>query len=89
MPTYRLIVAIDVDAPNLEDAYETVYRGMGRQFGNDWESTDEAYDGDGEPIDEDTLSQARIAVLGRLGTGRPAWGIPRRPNALKASLKRR
>jgi hypothetical protein len=30
---------------------------------NDWESTDEAYDPDGEEIDADDLQQARDVVL--------------------------
>jgi hypothetical protein len=64
---FRLIVCIDVDADTLEEAYGKVYKGMGKVTGPgtglDWESSDEAYDPDGNKIDEADLSKARVAVI--------------------------
>ena len=62
--TYRLIIAVDVNADDLADAYARVYRFMGTTPpGMDWESTDEAYDPDGEIIDADLLQTARLAFF--------------------------
>jgi len=67
--SFRLVVCIDVNADSLESAYEQVYRALGKlPPGFEWESSDEAYDedGDGQAVDEDVLSAARMAVLDRL-----------------------
>jgi hypothetical protein len=82
MHNYRFIVIVDVeDVPDLEAAYEQLYTKMGNAFGNDWESTDEAYEDD-EPVDPDDFLKARLKVFDRLGVRamRPTWGIPRRRN---------
>jgi hypothetical protein len=57
---YRFVVCVDVEAKNLPDAYAGLLQ---RMNANDWESTDEAYDPDGEEIDEDELAKARDVVL--------------------------
>lgn len=67
--TFRLVVCIDVEADSLESAYEQVYRALAKlPPGFGWESSDEAYDedGDGQGVDEDVLSAARLAVLDRI-----------------------
>lgn len=69
--SFRLVICIDVeDATSIEDAYEQVYKQMAKidtqKFG--WESTDEAFGPDGEPIDEDDLSTARCNVIERQET---------------------
>jgi len=67
MNTYRLILCIDVDAENLEDAYGEVYRSMGRITGPDtsldWESSDEWFDEDGELGDPDVFLAARMSFF--------------------------
>jgi hypothetical protein len=63
--SYRLVVCIDVLATDLEDAYGQVYENMKRisRPGLGWESSDEAFDPDGEQISEAELSRARTAYL--------------------------
>lgn len=86
VPDFRFVVVIDLeDRKNLREAYRELHRRMGAEFGNDWESTEEAYE-DGDAIPTDEFDQARIDVLGKLPKP-SAWGIPRRkPNALKQRL---
>lgn len=66
-PTFRLVVCIDVDAESLLEAYGKVYEAMGKitgpTSGMDWESSDEAYTPDAEPISEEELSKTRMAYL--------------------------
>lgn len=67
--SFRLVVCIDVEADSLESAYEQTYHALSKlPPGFGWESSDEAYDsdGDGQAVDEDTLSDARMAVLDRI-----------------------
>ncbi len=60
---YRFIVAVDIEAEALPEAYGKL---LDRMNANDWESTDEVYGPDGgEEVDVDELQQARLAVLGK------------------------
>ena len=60
---WRLVICLDVEASSLEEAYSIVYDKMKtldcEEF--QWESTDEAFDPDGDPIDEEELVKARLA----------------------------
>lgn len=55
----RFVIMVDVDEDDLDRAYKCLYESM-TAAALDWESTDEAYDPDGEPYPEDTLSDVRI-----------------------------
>lgn len=57
---YRFIVCVDVEAGTLEEAYRRLLQ---RMNANDWESSDEAYGPDGEPIPKSLLDAARLRVL--------------------------
>jgi len=59
---YRLIIAVDVEADDLEEAYAIAYRAMAAT-GLGWESTDEGYGPDGNAIDEAEMSAARLVFL--------------------------
>lgn len=62
--TWRFIICVDVPAESLPSAYEILHITMGKVASLlDWESTDEAYDSDGEPIPEPILSAMRMKVL--------------------------
>jgi hypothetical protein len=63
--TVRIIVALDVEAKTPEEAYKKLYAAMPllHSRGIDWESTDEWYDVDGEPLDVETISAARLRTL--------------------------
>jgi hypothetical protein len=66
MSTYRLVVCIDVSAESLVDAYRIVYGMMGdacRERDADWESTDEAYDPDGNALAASHLQEVRRQVI--------------------------
>lgn len=67
---YRLVICLDVEADSLESAYEKVYRTMGgvdcREF--QWESTDEAYDEDGNQVEEEEMQRVRHTVFARLNS---------------------
>lgn len=65
---YRFVICVDLEASSLEDAYRKLCANMGAveastQGRVQWESTDEAYEPDGSQVDEDTLSDAIMAVL--------------------------
>ena len=65
---FRLVVCLDVDASSVEEAYEKVYRimnGLGSEK-LEWESTDEAYNSDGEQIPEEEYQAARLHVFQKL-----------------------
>ena len=64
----RIILAIDVDVKSPESAYQMVYQAMGKLERDthgimQWESTDEWYDHNGEPIPEEQIQQARMTFL--------------------------
>lgn len=63
---YRLVVCVDVEAASLQEAYGRVYEAMGKVTGPgsslDWESSDEAFDDNGQ-IDAEELQKARTAYL--------------------------
>ena len=60
---YRFVILVDVeDADSLGDAYQKLHAGMSKVFPGDWESTDEAFDPDGEPVDPDDLSNVRSPI---------------------------
>lgn len=62
---YRIVVCVDVHAESLDDAYETVYKGM-TESELDWESSDEWFDVDGYHGDPDTLQESRMRVFAKL-----------------------
>ena len=62
--TYRIVVCIDVDAPDLEGAYRAVYDNLSvLPETMAWESSDEWYAGDGQRIEQDAQDLARATVL--------------------------
>lgn len=66
--TYRLVVCIDVAAESLDEAYGKMYESLNR-LGQDlcWESSDEAFTPDGEPIEEVELARARMNYMASRG----------------------
>lgn len=58
----RIVVCIDLDTDQLDEAYRQVYNTMGRT-GLDWESSDEWFYDDGGEIPEFIVSAARLKVL--------------------------
>ncbi len=61
----RLIIMLDVDEPNLKEAYRKVYRTMNATSSEDfqWESTDEAFNSDGDTYEPDYIQQCRMEVF--------------------------
>jgi hypothetical protein len=65
MKEYRIVVCIDVEAEDAEKAYGKVYdMMMAIDPAQSWESSDEWFE-DGSLMDEESVSQARIAVLAK------------------------
>jgi len=66
--TYRIVVCIDIDADSTEDAYGKVYTAMGllerENEDIEWESSDEWYGPEGNPIPEEDVQAACMAFLG-------------------------
>jgi hypothetical protein len=62
--SYRVVVCVDVDAPNLAVAYGLVYKAMSAT-GLEWESSDEWFDEDdnSDGGDPDELQAARMAYF--------------------------
>lgn len=66
---YRFVVCVDVCGNDLDDAYRNLRRAMDcteRGMGSVWEgyeTSDEAFAPDGEPIAETELSAMRMRVL--------------------------
>jgi hypothetical protein len=86
--TYRLIVCFDIEEDSLEGAYAQLESRL-RHIPIPWETSDEAYDEDGEGIDPAVLQKAIVSVLNRhdreepapplkTADGKPAlvWGEP-------------
>lgn len=48
LKNFRFIIAIDIEGEDIHGAYKKL---LIRMSGNDWETTDEAYDTDGNVID--------------------------------------
>ena len=67
---YRIVICCDVDADTATEAYEKLYRALlpldGFDTGIQWESTDEWFDADGEPMTEDEISAIRLEVITKL-----------------------
>ena len=59
----RIVVCIDLDTDQLDDAYRQVYMAMSRTP-LDWESSDEWFYDDGGEIPEFIVSAARMRVFG-------------------------
>lgn len=58
---YRLVVCIDIPAVTLEEAYHRLYYTMaGLPKDIEWESTDEAFDQEGELIPPNKVQEARM-----------------------------
>lgn len=71
---YRFVICVDVDADSLEMAYSKLTDFMAptaRAASDDinWESSDESYDDDGDPIDPDVMQTARMKVSADGNTG--------------------
>lgn len=63
MKQYRIVVCIDVTAEDAEKAYSKVYDTMmAIDPAQSWESSDEWFE-DGDLMDEDDVSRARLAAL--------------------------
>ena len=61
----RLIVCMDFDTDNLEEAYRKLRDCMARANPSDgWETSEEWYDGDGETGSEEELHSVILKVLG-------------------------
>lgn len=58
--SFRLVVAIDIEAESLQEAYGKLHKTL-TATKLAWESSDEAYDQNGEEIDEEDLHKARSA----------------------------
>jgi hypothetical protein len=58
---WRFVVAIDVEAPTAVEAYGKVAAPL-MAAKMKWETTDEAYDDDGEPIDVDKTVESFYAI---------------------------
>lgn len=56
----RFVVCVDIEADTVKDGYRKL---LDRMNGNDWESTDEVYGADGEPVVGEALETARLAIL--------------------------
>lgn len=63
--TVRIVVALDIEAATPEDAYKKLCAVMPllHPQGIAWESTDEWYGVDGEPLDEEVISAAWLRTL--------------------------
>jgi len=66
--TYRFVVCLDVEADSLEEAYSELYTSMGKvdRSSFQWESTDEAFDPDGNPVTPEEVQEARMSTFARL-----------------------
>ena len=67
--TYRIVVALDVEASSIAEAYRKVYQTM-RTVDCDsfqWESTDEWFTPDGEALEPDDVQSIRMAVFAEEG----------------------
>lgn len=60
----RICICIDVDTDDAETAYGIVFDKM-LESRLDWESSDEWYGDDGEPLAQDVISEARMRVLAK------------------------
>lgn len=61
--TFRLVICVDIPADTLTEAYGKLYHEMGefeKRTGIEWESTDEAFDRDGEQIHPSDMVDARL-----------------------------
>lgn len=63
---WRFVVAIDVNPPTVDAAYAHLHVLLACCA---WESSEEAYDPRGEPIDEERLAAARMRVLAAMPFG--------------------
>lgn len=68
---YRLVLCLDVNAGSLEEAYRKAYETMNDVCAKsdntlEWESTDEAFDAEGEPVSPETMQDARMTVFANL-----------------------
>ena len=58
----RLVVCIDVDTDDLKEGYARISDQLyNLPYGMTWESTDEAYYGDGTGVEVENLQEARMA----------------------------
>ena len=69
MNSYRFVICVDLDAPDVDAAYKRLYKTMGeveRRSAGDvqWESTDENYC-EGEEISPDAMQKSRMATLSK------------------------
>lgn len=62
--TIRIVLHVDIPADTPQDAYRKLSEGMSTsKFSEYWESTDEWYDADGDPVSVYDINNARMVVL--------------------------
>lgn len=64
----RIVCCIDVDTDDPIEAYKQVHHVLNplASKGIEWETTDEWFDSEGEPIDKDTVMALRSTALEQL-----------------------
>jgi len=65
---FRFVICVDVEAKNLEEGYSKLYDTMGKVDCESfqWESSDEAYTPDGELVNSDQLTNARMTKIAEM-----------------------
>lgn len=69
--SYRIVTLIDIEASSPAEAYKKLHEFMAKTEGTDldWESSDEWYDSDGNPLSLEEQSKAREPTMGTLWRG--------------------
>lgn len=61
---YRIVVCMDINATSLQEAYSKLYRALDSMSEDiAWESTDEAFEPEGTPVDPEIMQAARMAFF--------------------------
>ena len=61
----RIVICIDTDHADADAAYQQVYKTMA-DTGLEWESSDEWFDVDGDPIPEEAVQECRERVFHKI-----------------------
>ncbi len=59
----RIVICVDLESDDAAVAYKELWDCMAAS-GLDWESSDEWYAGDGDPIHQDAQQEARMKAIG-------------------------
>lgn len=64
----RIVVCLDVNLDDAREAYKLLHDVLNplAESGIEWETTDEWFDSEGEPIDEDAVMALRSTALEQL-----------------------